>query len=229
MRCALDRLGQSMFSTVTAPRLEFRQALRAELVAQAALQAAAIRAPRRPPKVRKPKGGFRLAALGIGISAAGGSFALAATSVDTPELPQPPATRSTAAGVDHQHPSAATRVSGLAPGRTEDALLASPRPSAGVAPLARTGAPTSVGAPAAVVSAVPAPVKGSPLASAHAVPSTSISAASVAIPDPLRSPQALPAAPVASVAPSGQPAGNPFRPRAGAHWTWPSLPMRQLP
>jgi hypothetical protein len=101
MRCALSRLGQSMLSSATAPRLEFRQSLRRELVAQAAIQARVLRPPQRPPKARKPKGGFRLAALGIGLSAAGGGFALAANRMTTPEFPVAPAPHSAAPGV-HQ-------------------------------------------------------------------------------------------------------------------------------
>jgi hypothetical protein len=90
MRCALDRLALSMANPATVPRPEFRQSLRSVLVAEAAVLAA-NRPPRRPPKVRRSKGGFRLAALGIGISAAGGGLALAANQVTTTPAPVTPA------------------------------------------------------------------------------------------------------------------------------------------
>jgi hypothetical protein len=92
-----------MLSPATAPRLEFRQSLRSQLVAQATIQARVLRPPQRPPKARKPRGGFRLAALGIGLSAAGGGFALAANRMTTPEFPVAPVPHSAAPRL-HQPP-----------------------------------------------------------------------------------------------------------------------------
>jgi hypothetical protein len=216
MRCALDRLGQSMLSPATAPRVEFRQSLRAELVALAAVQASAVRPLRRPPKVRKPKGGFRLAALGLGITAAGGGFALAANRVSTPEVPQLPVTHSTARVV---HPSSraassTVHVRPVVPART-------PFPTPRVASRDSSAAAKVAPSPATRVSNPPRPTAYAP------APSTAISSAAMTVAGGISSGAAgtsLPTAPAGFV-----PHANPFKPRAGVHWTWPSPFPGQLP
>ena len=209
MRCALDRLGQSMLSPAMAPRLEFRQSLRAELVTQAALQAAALRPPSRPPKVRKSKGGFRLAALGIGISAAGGGLALAAHQVSTP-APQAPPTHTAAPSVHDRptslsSPAAVNRAPGVPlPGATAARAAGSSGESSGSAPKA---------SPRRIVSGVSKPslpASDAPLPGVTAGAIVGTAGSPVADPGPtLPSTSAL--ADMSSV----------FT-RAGADWTWPA-------
>jgi hypothetical protein len=213
MRCALDRLAQSMLSPVTAPRLDFRQTLRAELVAQAALRAAAVRTPGRAHKIKKPKGGFRLAALGIGISAAGGGFALAANRVATPELPQAPATQTAAPSV---HRAAA---SPSIPG-----ISGAP----GAVPLHAT---TAAGAGRVVSAAPQAPNRSTltglsipaPPPDKAVLPSVATGAIDAAVGSPATDPATtLPA-------PRTAPDISPLFSRTGEHWVWPTLPATHRP
>jgi hypothetical protein len=217
MRCALDRLGQSMLSPAMAPRLEFRQSLRTELVAQAALRAAAVRPPSRPPKVRKSKGGFRLAALGIGISAAGGGLALAANQVSTPAPPQAPVTHAAAPSV-HDGPttSPSTATVNRAPG----------------VPLPRATATDAQGSAGRASSSAP---KASTLRTVSGLSQPSLPATDTPLPGVTT--EAIAGAvgtPVADPAPtlpstSALPDMSFLFSRAGAHWTWPTPPPSDLP
>ena len=210
MRCALDRLGQSMLSPATAPRLEFRQSLRAELVGLATVQAQSVRLPGRPPKVRKPKAGFRLAALGLGISAAGGGFALAANRAHLPELPSLPAHHSAGASPHARFGSPTPPVGGYAvlpDQRVAATSLGAVPSSTPASPLAVNQAPAGLSTPA---------VNPSPSAQVS-VPSTALPAA----------PTPLPTLPVA-VAVSPPPA-DPLLAPLGSSSGWPHLLPTFLP
>jgi hypothetical protein len=225
VRCALSRLGQSMLSPATAPRLEFRQALRGELLTQAAIQARVLRPPRRPPKVRKPSGGFRLAALGLGLSAAGGGFALAANRTTPPELPVTPAPHSAAPGL-HQVPPVSAPAAATGTGQPADTSLHTPaarvqsnRPSPHPAAAVTKATPDAVAGLAQ--ESVPALPADAPLAAVTGFPS-SLGAAltpKVAGPSPGISLSGSP--PVHPLLPNRQPAA---KTRAG----WPGLPAPKL-
>jgi hypothetical protein len=206
LRSAFDRLGQSMLSPALAPRLEFRQSLRAELVALAALQASAARPPTRPPKRRKPRSGFRLAALGIGISAAGGGFALAANRANAPELPQLTTTHSAAASPREQIAAP------VSPAATQSAVTGTVVP---VAVNGRpTGKPSALPTPSAALLSAAVPVTRSPTA---AVATTAISTA-------LSAPTITPTPPVIAL-----PTARASRPRTGAWADWHILLPTGLP
>jgi hypothetical protein len=226
VRCALSRLGQAMLSPATAPRLEFRQALRGELVAQAAIQARVLRPPRRPPKVRKPSGGFRLAALGIGLSAAGGGFALAANRTTPPELPTAPAPHSAAAGLHQAAPvtAPAAALTGEARRGTGPSVATSPHSGGSPSPhpaMTTTEAPPkpSAGLAGASLPAVPA-----------SAPTATVTAAAHSLSASL-TPEVAAQTPAFSLGSS--PPANPLRPlkkRVVAPGTsWPPLFGRQLP
>ncbi len=157
MRCALDRLAKSMASPSTVPRPEFRQSLRSLLVAEASVMAL-HRPPRRPPKVRRSKGGFRLAALGIGISAAGGGIALAANQVTTTP-PVPTATPPVTAPDPHQATSPSTVTSDRPPPTETPSPAVGLRTVGGAALALPPSAPASrpPAAPPAVPDALHAP------------------------------------------------------------------------
>jgi hypothetical protein len=212
MRCAFDRLAQSMLSPATAPSLDFRQSLRTELVAQAVLRAAAVRPPVRGPKARKPKGGFRLAALGIGISAAGGGFALAANRVSPPELPQAPAVHTAAPGLHSGAVTPSTAGYSQAPG------VVAPRATAGL-PQATAGHSLSSAPAASIRRSTPQlslPASDAPLPTATArVVAGALSSAAGPAPT-LPSPRPLPDV-------------SPLLSSAGAHWVWPTLPPAHRP
>jgi hypothetical protein len=214
MRCALDRLGQSMLAPTMAPRPEFRQSLRAELVAQAALPVAAVRPSVRPSKV-KSRGGFRLAALGIGISAAGGGFALAANRVSPPEPLQAPATQSAPSATDHTTTSPSSAGVHGAPGVT------APRTPTTVT-YSGAGHPAGALRQTLSRSAITGLCRLAPLTTDTPLPN--VSAESIA--RPFASPGANPP----PTAPSrALPDAGALYASAGAHWAWPTPPPGRRP
>jgi hypothetical protein len=214
MRCALDRLGQSMLAPAMAPRPEFRQSLRAELVARAALPVAAVRPSARPSKV-KSRSGFRLAALGIGISAAGGGFALAANRVGPPEPLQAPATQSAPSATDRTTTSPSSAGFHGAPGVT------APRTPT-TAAFGGAGHPAGALRQTLSRSAITGLSRLAPLTSAAPLPN--VSAESVV------RPFASPAADPAPTAPSrALPDAGAIFASAGAHWAWPTAPSGRRP
>ena len=216
MRCAFDRLGQSMLAPAMAPRPEFRQSLRAELVARAALPAAAVLPAGRPTKVKKSHGSFRLAALGIGISAAGGGLALAANRVSPPEPLQAPATQSAPSA--HDRPTTSPSSAGVhgAPGVT------APRTPTTVT-YGGAGHPAGALRQTLGRSAITGLSRLAPLVIDTPIPN--VSAESIV--GPFASPGADPAPTAPS--PRALPDTGALFASTGAQWTWPTLPPGPRP
>ncbi len=91
MRTAFRHLAQSLSSASLTPREEFRVSLRQQLITEAS-RLAANRPPPKRDKPRRRGNGVRLAAFGIGLSAAGGGIAFAADHINSPNPPPHTAT-----------------------------------------------------------------------------------------------------------------------------------------